>query len=171
MPDISYTIEWPDRITGEIKLVRFDLYLADDFSNLSKVNQVYGIIPNEDKQILVVASDKKIWILPGGTVEDNETLLETLVREVFEETAIHIDLTKTKPFFYQKVYVQEGEEWVYKETHVRYTTAILKQEEFKGDPDGYITQHKFVDLKDIGEYLKWGQTTSFMQEHLPQRFE
>lgn len=45
------------------------------------------------------------WGLPGGKIEENQTPLETMLREVFEETAI--DLSQEEISFLGKVYVKD----------------------------------------------------------------
>ncbi|MEM7032751.1 MAG: NUDIX hydrolase [Chloroflexota bacterium] len=52
---------------------------------LDLVTQAYGICFASDYQILLISEDNRYWNLPGGTVEANETLAETLKREVWEE--------------------------------------------------------------------------------------
>lgn len=53
------------------------------------------IIDPEDKYLLMYRSDHSAFgkdpDLPGGTLEDDETLFETMLREVEEEAGIHID--------------------------------------------------------------------------------
>ena len=54
---------------------------------------VIGII-NKDDKILMIKRAKKEgeleWVFPGGKVEENETEEEACIREVFEETGIHV---------------------------------------------------------------------------------
>jgi 8-oxo-dGTP diphosphatase len=57
---------------------------------------VKGLITNKDGRILLMDEDvsthltptTKYWDLPGGRVQEGETILETLAREIFEETGI-----------------------------------------------------------------------------------
>lgn len=53
------------------------------------------IIDPDDKYLLMYRSDHPTFgrdpDLPGGTVEDSETLLETMLREVDEEAGVSID--------------------------------------------------------------------------------
>lgn len=53
--------------------------------------KVRGIIINEMGQILLLHSNKHNgYSIPGGTVEDNESIKDTVLREVFEETGAEI---------------------------------------------------------------------------------
>ena len=57
---------------------------------MNRVNAVYALLYNEDnKQVLMVCNkDNNSWTLPGGEVEDNETLVQAVIREVNEETGL-----------------------------------------------------------------------------------
>jgi 8-oxo-dGTP pyrophosphatase MutT (NUDIX family) len=62
---------------------------------MNKVIRVVGcILQNNGKILLLFRSttetDPSLWGLPAGKVEGNETDLQTVVREVFEETGIRL---------------------------------------------------------------------------------
>ena len=48
--------------------------------------------PIEDKVLLHWHSKVKAWLPPGGHIENNETPVEAVKRETFEEAGIHIKL-------------------------------------------------------------------------------
>ena len=48
--------------------------------------------PTEDKVLLHWHSKVKAWLPPGGHIENNETPVEAVKRETFEETGLHIKL-------------------------------------------------------------------------------
>jgi 8-oxo-dGTP pyrophosphatase MutT (NUDIX family) len=50
------------------------------------VSSVRGIIFKEEEVLVIKAPDGYYYILPGGRVEKGETLLQTLQREMLEET-------------------------------------------------------------------------------------
>lgn len=56
--------------------------------------QVYTWIFTADKRILIVSKDGKNWQLPGGKPAMKESLVNTAIREVIEETGL--DLTGYK---------------------------------------------------------------------------
>ncbi|MBK3496374.1 NUDIX hydrolase [Viridibacillus sp. YIM B01967] len=53
-----------------------------------------AVVVNKENKILLKRDPKRGWELPGGQVEQNETIKETVIREVKEETGIDIELIK-----------------------------------------------------------------------------
>lgn len=51
---------------------------------------VAGLISNPEGDILLVHSPRRGWEFPGGQVEEGETLMQALEREVREEAGINI---------------------------------------------------------------------------------
>lgn len=69
---------------------------------IEKLNVAIALY-SEDKKVLICqrSSDKKflpnVWHLPGGKVEEEESILESIKREVFEELRLEIsDIEYTK---------------------------------------------------------------------------
>lgn len=54
---------------------------------------VAGFVTNENDEVLLVKSPKRGWEFPGGMVEPGESLQEALIREIFEESGIHVTIT------------------------------------------------------------------------------
>ncbi len=55
--------------------------------------RVGAIIRNDDQVLLIhrFKNGEEYWVLPGGGVEDKETLEEALLREVMEETSLTVE--------------------------------------------------------------------------------
>ncbi|SDZ41247.1 mutator mutT protein [Evansella caseinilytica] len=53
-----------------------------------------AVILNEEAQILLKKDPKRGWELPGGHVEQGETIKAAVIREVKEETGIDIEVIK-----------------------------------------------------------------------------
>jgi 8-oxo-dGTP pyrophosphatase MutT (NUDIX family) len=62
------------------------------------------VIDSEGRILLLRRADERIWVLPKGTVEPGETLEQTAVREVREETGLRVrilaPLTEVRYRFY-----------------------------------------------------------------------
>lgn len=54
---------------------------------------VGGIVENPEGEILLVQDRRGGWVFPGGQVENGESLIEALVREVLEESGIEIEVS------------------------------------------------------------------------------
>lgn len=63
----------------------------ENYINHKCTKKVRGIILNEMGQILLLHSNKHNgYSIPGGTVEENESIKDTVIREVFEETGAEV---------------------------------------------------------------------------------
>lgn len=51
-------------------------------------------ILNDGKILLTRREDFEVWCLPGGGVEDGESLAEAAIREAKEETGLDVELTR-----------------------------------------------------------------------------
>jgi len=65
-------------------LERFDV---NGFA-LSAMPSVEAVVLNENKILLVRRKDDGLWCLPGGITDPGETLAESVIRELQEETGI-----------------------------------------------------------------------------------
>ena len=52
------------------------------------------IIDDQGQLVLTKRADLPVWCLPGGAVEPDETLVETGLREVREETGLVVEITR-----------------------------------------------------------------------------
>ena len=157
------------------KKYKFDIYLTDSFDSLKPITQVYGIMLNETKdKIMVVYNKGDMWILPGGKVEENEKPLETLVREMHEETNCDVDLEQTTPLFYQEGFLFDSvnDKWLNQVGfQTRYITVVKKYRKFISDPDnGDIIETKWISFSEIPEYLKWGETALLIKKSLEEKY-
>ena len=89
----------PARDTGAgrkaVTVARID-YFNDP--NAPKANSIVpsvtAIVPNERGELLLVhKTDNDLWALPGGGMDVGESMAETVVREVKEETGIDVEVT------------------------------------------------------------------------------
>ena len=57
-----------------------------------------GCIVIDNSKVLLIKQTKGHWGLPKGHVEENETEIETAIREVKEETNYDVEITNDKRF-------------------------------------------------------------------------
>jgi 8-oxo-dGTP pyrophosphatase MutT (NUDIX family) len=85
-----------------------------------RTNKRVGAVIKRDNKVLLIHRFKngdEYWVLPGGGVEDEESLEEALKREVFEETGLELvnfealgsDDTADHHHYYYDCKVSEGE--------------------------------------------------------------
>jgi 8-oxo-dGTP pyrophosphatase MutT (NUDIX family) len=68
-----------------------------------EVKQVYGWIITKDGHLVLVSKDNVKWQFPGGKPDVGESLEETLIREVLEETSLDISMMAKEFFGYYEV--------------------------------------------------------------------
>ena len=60
----------------------------------SIIPSVTAIVPNDQGKLLLVhKTDNDLWALPGGAMDVGESMADTVVREVKEETGIDVEVT------------------------------------------------------------------------------
>ena len=66
--------------------------IGEEDSRPVHIVAVVALVRDDGGQVLMIDSPRRGWELPGGQVEEGESLPEALVREVREETGIDIDV-------------------------------------------------------------------------------
>lgn len=119
---------------------------------------VGGALVESPEGLLLVQNRRKgggfDWSTPGGVIDEGETLLEGLTREVEEETGLRVS-SWTGPV-YEIECVAEGLGW-----HLR--VAVHLAETFEGelrleDPDGIVVDARFVAVDDCAIHLRSAPT-------------
>ena len=99
----------------------------------------------------------------GEEWRKNESSIETLKREAYEEAALKLKERSIKLFFYQKIYTKsKSGNWSNPHIQIRYMAKIKKIDRFEKDPGGKICFHKWVKIQELNQYLSWGKTTKFI---------
>ncbi len=101
-------------------------------------------------KMVVVKHAKSGWMPPGGAIEPGESYEEAVIREVREETSMKV--LRQELIGYQDMYEPER--------IIRQTRSFCLVEpygDFSRDPDGEVTEIKFIDPKDIKQYFDWGE--------------
>lgn len=164
----SNTLIYSEVTELEGEEVKFDIYEPKDFEGLGFISQAYGFIQNEKNELLLISHANKVWSIPGGHIEGEETTVQGLIRELYEEAAAVVEPQDCIPFFIQQSYKKVDGEWVPDELQARYLIRKAKFDEFKKDPDKLnpVINQKFFKIKELKENLKWGRTTDFIISEL-----
>ena len=127
--------------------------------------QVYVWVVSLDQHVVIVSKDGKQWQLPGGKPEINETLKETSIREVEEETGLDIsDIADQLNFFgYQTVSEIDNSSPPY--TQVRFMLRLdvnasqldlhADMEDQNQNTEDAIRFVKAIPLDQLGNYIPW----------------
>lgn len=110
-----------------------------------------AIIPFQDKILLIKRNTvpfKNYWALPGGRMDPGETVEQTIVREVKEETGLEIEIVK-KIGEYKEAGVKDNIEYEYYPTCflVKVLGGELKKQESE------IQEITLFSLSDLPEPL------------------
>ena len=90
----------------------------------------YGIILQKNDLILTEQMTKENGIelqLPGGGMNENESLIHALYREVLEETGWGIKVLKKNGVFQRFTYMPEYKIWAHKICHIYKCVATIKK--------------------------------------------
>ena len=132
----------------------FEYHDADDFDALdySLVRQAYGVVFVGDQIVIGFGGNKKAWGLIGGTIEEGETYIETLHREIQEES--NMQVISERPVGYQKVTdTRDGSHFF----QLRYVCKGRPYGPFALDPAGGVSDIKLINPAKYKEYFDWGK--------------
>ncbi|MFB6212328.1 MAG: NUDIX hydrolase [Candidatus Magasanikbacteria bacterium] len=145
----TQNVEWEgDKYTVE-------LYDSTDFSSLSPITQVQAICFLRGSDKVVLYKDKNDnYGLPGGSIEEGESLEQTLRRELKEEAAVEV--INYEPLLYVHSYIPEDEkeEFGYQ---VRFWANVELLDQEVNDPDDKAVERVVTDIDHALEKLGWGK--------------
>lgn len=114
--------------------------------------QVYAIGDLDGRVPLVTSlTGEKEFNLPGGHTESDETIEQTIARELVEEC--NMRLIDWQPLGYQHLVKPNGQE-VYQ---FRVYAKLEKLGEFTHDPGGNIIKNTLVDLAHVNTMINYGE--------------
>lgn len=122
-----------------------------------KIQAVHAYCFYEDKLVIVWEESKQYWTLPGGGVEDGESVEQAVAREVKEESNMRV--LQQKILGVQDAF--EGEEII---SQTRSVCIVEPYGSFVFDPDGDITEIKLIDPSELKQYVDWGEIGDHLLE-------
>ena len=120
-------------------------------SRLLVVPSATGLVFDRDERVLLVRhADAGVWVPPGGAIDPGETPQDAVVREVFEEAAVHVEPVALRGVFGGpacRVRYRNGDE-------VEYVMAVFECRALSGTPraDGVETlEARWVATAELAE--------------------
>ncbi len=123
---------------------------VDDFNDVPDelIIKAHAVCIQDGKMLLVYGEKPDFWCIPGGTREDGESIEQTLLREIQEET--NCEVVDYKPIAYQKIVSPDGK------VHYRlqYLCNVRSLGEFEVDPAGFVDKITWIDYHEFREYIE-----------------
>ena len=135
-------------------------YNLTDSDMTEVVKRVKVLLVNSNNDVLLGYSHNN-YQFPGGHVEENETLVQAVNREIFEETGIELNITNIEPFAcaigYYKDWPAEGKnrkiEIYYYEVKTDEKPNLENTEYTENEKDGNF-ELRYIPLLDVENVLK-----------------
>jgi ADP-ribose pyrophosphatase YjhB (NUDIX family) len=116
-------------------------------SKLKLINAGGGIVFNANNQLLLIKR-KGFWDLPKGKAEPNEKIRTTAIREVEEETGVHVETASEQAMITYHCYKMKGECCI-KETHWFEMTTTSVEQHLTPQTEEDIEQVIWAEVSDL----------------------
>lgn len=120
-----------------------------------------AIIEHEGRMLLVQGKARTHWALPGGHLEDNETLPDAMRREIVEELGVEPVLGRI--LYVYQLFFENGEEsleFFYEVTNGADFLQVDRSQTSHGELE--LAEHAFLDL---AQPTKLEILPAFLREH------
>lgn len=110
---------------------------------------VRGILIQDDQLLVIhrIKGDREYYVIPGGGVEDHETLIQALKRELLEEVGIQVDVLNEQPVY--TYHDQDSIQYFYVVSYVSGEYGTGSGLEFKEQVNTNQYLLEFISFKDI----------------------
>ena len=143
-----------------MKQIITNKYNLADSDMTEVVKRVKVLLMNSNDEVLLGYSHNN-YQFPGGHVEDGETLIETVNREVLEETGINLNVTDIEPFAcaigYYKDWPEEGKnrkiEIYYYEIKIDKKPNLENTSYTENEKEGNF-ELRYIPLSDVEKILR-----------------
>ncbi len=143
-PALFLPVRW-----GNVSLTGFHLH--DGWPDIDQVQSV-NVVPFVGEQCIVIGLDDERTILPGGTRELGESLLETALRELREETGASFQTCT--PFAYWECHSDDDRPWRPFLSHpdflrvVCFADVVIESKPTNPDDAEQVTEVALVTLEE-----------------------
>lgn len=112
-----------------------------------------AVLLNEEGKVLLVCNrghGRSHWSLPKGSCEEGEALVQTLKREVKEETGLDVEMVELA--FATEWFVAGRQEWY---LQFYFHARIVGGEAAVQEDDEDVTQVKWVAPREVRQYMNY----------------
>lgn len=134
------------------------------------VNQVYAWLFTHDNKIAIVSKDGRKWQLPGGKPNKHETYLQTIVREVTEETGINTDSVSSQYKFFGYYDILETDNLKNDDEYLQLRVSLKlnkNADEYilhqQNEDEEQIRYAKFVTVDELTQHIPWASESAELQ--------
>jgi len=140
-----------ETLTFDGRGIKLEWNDSETFPEGVQVSQVTGYCVNDDGQLLLV-KNKRGWGFPGGHPEGEETVLETLHRELREEANAEIEPVTLIGYMEVNDPQNDGVEGKHY-LQLRYLAKIVKLHDWSGEFE--TDDRMFAPIEDIPQHVSW----------------
>ena len=129
--------------------------------------RVTGVLLNSCRQILIVKqrlSESRQWSLPGGRLEHSETMEQAIVREIYEETGLIVEVER----LLYLCDVTPMNKIIHVTFLLKYISGNIALPDNKYD-ENPISDVKFVDIEKLNKYGFSGKFTELVKNNFPNK--
>lgn len=147
---------------------KLNVYSLDDYKELPEIDQVQAVCFLDANQV-VFYKNREGWIgNPGGGIESDETIEDTIKRELVEEA--QLGLLDWRTIGYESIlHLDKPEE---KNTHyfLRAVAKVRLIDKKIDDPDGKAIERIITPLEDAVQTLNWGKKGEILVNLAKQKY-